>query len=589
MAQQAWRLWSTWWQTRPARWLPIILILSMCLAFFTTSPALALNIDDYFTYSYSMQLSQTEVQGSQVFYVTISGQATCIDDLMGVTPSRAYVTSRVIARHTDTGAEVTLQPSYTLDIDPFPGKGETVQETVIVPLVFPVGSESGTYAVIGEVVEAKVRVLVVWLTATPYLPPSQELGTVTYQESASSNGSDVGDGDSTTEEAPDGESTGPADFISDSGEFIREVTAESVDGRATLTVAQGTTALTAAGEPLNELTITEMDEPPPAPTNAEIISPVYDFGPDGATFDQPVRIRLGYDQSLIPEGIAERQLTTVVWDDQLKEWNPFESTVDPVNDTVTTEVTHFTPYTVIASTRPAAFSVSGLTITPDTAGMQQTITITVLVSNTGDLAGTYLVALKIDGTTTAVQQLPLNGGTSRTVVFTTSHDTPGPYEVEIDTLSGTFTIEATTLPPNPATFVTSRLTVAPGKVSSREDVTISVLVTNTGDLASTHRVELEINGVAIAFQDVSLEGSDSQTVVFITSRDRPGIYGVSIDNMTDSFVIEDEETPVVSEDPELSPVLVGTAVNWGLVGGISAGVVALLAVLALLLLRRRRA
>ena len=570
MAQQAWRLWSTRWQARPARWLAVVLILSMCLAFIT-SPASAFSIDDYFTYSYSMQLSQTEVQGSQVFYVTISGQATCIDDLMGLTPSRAYVTSRVIARHTDTGAEVTLQPSYTLDIDPFPDKGETVQETVVVPLVFPPSSMSGTYTVIGEIIEAKVQA-VIWVTVTSYLPPSQELGAVTYQASAGSNGSDGGDGNGATEEAPDG-----------------ELTTESTDGRAMLTVAQGTTALTTEGEPLNELTITEMDEPPPAPTNAEIASPVYDFGPDGATFDQPVRIRLGYDQSLIPEGIDERQLTAAVWDGHLEEWLPLKSTVDAVNDTVTTEVTHFTPYTVIAYTRPAAFSVSGLTITPGTAGMQQTITITVLVSNTGNIAGTYLVALKIDGTTTAVQQLPLNSGTSRTVVFTTSQDTPGTYQVEIDNLSGSFTVGTTSLPPIPAAFVTSLLIVAPGKVGSGEDVTISVLVTNTGDSASTHRVELEINGAVIAFQDVSLEGGDSQTVVFITSRDRPGVYDVSIDNMTDSFVIEGEETPAMAEDLESPPVPVGTPVNQGLVGGISAGVAALLAVVAFLLLRRRRA
>jgi hypothetical protein len=563
---------------RLIRWLSAILLPALCLTLTDASPAFALNIEDYFTYSYSMQLSQTEVQGTQVFYVTVSGQATCIEDLLGLTPSRAYVTSRVIARHQDTGAEVTLHPSYTLNIEPFPGKGETVQETVAVPLAFPPGSKPGTYTIIGEIVEAKVQA-VIWVTVTPYLPPSQEIGTITYQESVSSNGGDGGDGDGT--DLPD--------VISDSGEFIREVSTESADGRAMLTIAQGTTVLTIEGEPLSELTITEMDEPPLPPPNAEITSPVYDFGPDGATFDQPVRIRLGYDESLIPEGIAERQLTAAVWDRELEGWKLLESTVNPVNNTVTAEVTHFTPYTVIASTRPAVFSVSNLTITPGTAGIQQTITIKALVSNTGDLAGTYLVALKIDGTTTAVQQLPLNGGTSRTVIFTTSQDTPGTYEVETNTLSGTFTVEATSLPTNPATFVTSRLTVAPGMVSSREDVTISVLATNTGDLTGTHRVELEINGAVIAFRDVSLEGGDSQTVVFITSRDRPGVYDVRIDDMTDSFAIEEEETPVVAEDLESLQVPLGMPFNWGLIGGISAGVVTLLAVLAFLLLRRRRA
>ena len=95
--------------------------------------------------------------------------------------------------------------------------------------------------------------------------------------------------------------------------------------------------------------------------------------------------------------------------------------------------------------------------------------------------------------------------------------------------------------------------------------------------------------MVITFQDVSLEGGDSQTASFITSRDRPGVYDVNIDDMTDSFLVEEEEIPVTGEDPELPPIMVGTTANWGFIGGISAGVVALLTVLVILFLRRRRA
>jgi len=59
--------------------------------------------------------------------------------------------------------------------------------------------------------------------------------------------------------------------------------------------------------------------------------------------------------------------------------------------------------------------------------------------------------------------------------------------------------------------------------------------------------------------------------------------------MTDSFAVEEKETPVVAEDLKALQVPLGMPFNWGLVGGISAGVVALLSVLAFLLLRRRRA
>ena len=568
--------------------LPVVLVMSILMVAGTGHPAIAFSISDYFTYSYEVQLSTTAVQGNEVFQATVSGQAVCKKDLP-ITPTAAYISSRIVARHTDTGALVTLNAGYRLDISSFPGKqGDTARETVVVPLVFPAGSLPGTYNVVGEIVEAKVQVLI-WLDVTSQLPSSQEIGTVTYAGSTGGDGSnDSSDSEDTGEDITESGSISLTGYTDERGHLTQEVTVESADGRAALTITEGTVVKDSEGEPLSTISIAEAEEAPADSPDTQPVSPAYDFRPDGATFDQPVSMILGYDETLVPEGVSEERLTAAVWDPQIEQWQPRNSTVDPLNNTVTTEITHFSIYAVIAQTRPAAFSVSSLTVNPVTAGIEKTITIRVLVSNTGDLFGTYRLALKINGETTAIQEVNLKSQSSQDVIFTTTQDSPGTYTVEIEHLSGTFTVEATSSPSNPASFATSNLTISPRDVKCGEDVSISILVTNTGDLQGTHRVELKINGAVTASQDVFLEGGASQSAVFITSRDVPGIYDIVIDGLADSFLVEEKETPVVAEDLESLQVPLDLPFNWGLVGGISAGVVALLAMLVFLFLRQRR-
>ena len=51
------------------------------------APVYALSVDDYFTYSYTIQLSHTEVYRDEAFSATVSGQAVCNNNLpFGITP-----------------------------------------------------------------------------------------------------------------------------------------------------------------------------------------------------------------------------------------------------------------------------------------------------------------------------------------------------------------------------------------------------------------------------------------------------------------------------------------------------------------------
>ena len=529
------------------------------------APVYALSIDDYFTYSYAIQLSHTEVYRDEAFSATVSGQAVCKNNLpFGITPSAASVTSRITARHDTTGDEIVLNSGYTVTIDSFPGEpGESVQDTVVVPLAFPHDSQSGTYTVTGEIVTAKVHVLTFWIDVTGYLPSSQALGNITCFTR----------------------------YISDTGEFLMKYTAKSTDSRAAVTFQPGTTGLTQQGEPLSEITVTERQDPPTPPADAEVIGLAYDFGPEGASFDQPATIRLSYDQAQLPENVAEKNLIIAIWDNQLEEWVRLDSNVDPANNIITAEVTRFSLYSILAYTRPASFDMSDLSISPQEAASGAKVTISTVVTNTGDLTGIYQLELKINGEVYYVRSARLDGGNSVTESFPVYWDTPGIHTVDIAGLSETFTIEAgepsstpNTEDTTPAVPVTLTVDVTPVEIADGESVAIRVLVTNTSDRQDDCRVSLMKDNTRVETKEISLAGDTSQPVIFTTLQDTAASYTVEITGPSGVFTIEDMP-PSVPGTPASQPT---ATLNWWLVGGV--GTLCVIGILvAFLVIMRRRA
>ncbi len=143
----------------------------------------AFNPGDFFSYTYSVELTRSEVGTGQSFSALVQGRATSKGDLP-LKPNRGEVTTMVVAYHEVSGAEVTLNTGYMMTIDPFPAeKGDTFEAEMEVSLQFPPGSEFGVYQVVGKLVRARVtHIPGVWISVTKYLPRSQVLSTVNYVE-----------------------------------------------------------------------------------------------------------------------------------------------------------------------------------------------------------------------------------------------------------------------------------------------------------------------------------------------------------------------------------------------------------------------
>jgi photosystem II stability/assembly factor-like uncharacterized protein len=162
--------------------------------------------------------------------------------------------------------------------------------------------------------------------------------------------------------------------------------------------------------------------------------------------------------------------------------------------------------------------------------------------------------------------------------------------------------------PRPPSF--SGLTISPGEVETGETVTVSVLVTNNGEIEDTYQVQMMVDGSVEETSEVTLAGGDSQTVTFTTTKDIPGLYTVTIGGLTGMFTVKpDPVTPVIEgeevvTEPPVTVVEEGPSVppsthpqvtptpaestNWPLIIGLIGGAVVIIILLVYFLVWRRR-
>lgn len=221
-----------------------------------------------------------------------------------------------------------------------------------------------------------------------------------------------------------------------SGEFASE------DGLLKLIVPDGTVALSEEGNPITDLELS-IGNNPPVPPDGNIIGQIYDLHPDGATFDPPITLTWSYQSSHIPEGIDEMDLYVAYYSDDSSEWIALESDVFPLEDIITVPVAHLTTFAILAPPTPptpATFEISSLAISPNEVDTEASVTISVLLMNTGEIAGSHMVILKINGLTEETKEVNLIGGTQKEIIFTISQDTAGTYLVDVNGLIGSFTV-----------------------------------------------------------------------------------------------------------------------------------------------------
>ncbi len=138
------------------------------------------------------------------------------------------------------------------------------------------------------------------------------------------------------------------------GVFTSEVIAESDMGKGIIAINKDVVGQTSGGQPLSEIWLLEVDKEPLAEPEGRTVISLWELGPDGVTFDQPINLTLGYnDPEDIPPGTSEDDLAIALWDKNARRWVKLEgSIVDPVNNTISAQIGHFSRYAVTGPVTP---------------------------------------------------------------------------------------------------------------------------------------------------------------------------------------------------------------------------------------------
>ena len=244
-----------------------------------------------------------------------------------------------------------------------------------------------------------------------------------------------------------------AHFAPDSVEYT------SADGMVSVAIPYGVTALDGDGNPLTEVEFAAIKRAPDPPEDYSVIGLPYQLKPEGTTFDRPVMLTWRYDTGDIPEGIAEEDLIITRCDNFGDGLPELDFEINTKNDTISAYIDHFSCFTMLAladlspdnpvapslpvsPVAPVAFTSSSLSVSPPEVSPGAAVTISALLTNPpGEAEGSNTVTLKIDGVVAETREDSLAGGASQMVIFTTSQGQAGTYAIEVNGLTGSFTVK----------------------------------------------------------------------------------------------------------------------------------------------------
>lgn len=182
----------------------------------------------------------------------------------------------------------------------------------------------------------------------------------------------------------------------------------------------------------------------------------------------------------------------------------------------------------------AVFAVANLRINPAEAEIFEPITVSVNLTNHGDLEGTYMANLTLNGNPEDNQTIVLPGRNSTLVEFTLIKEVPGNYSVELGGLKGSFTLK----PPSQSSNVgLSKLVVTPYESWPNNTITASVTATNIGAEAGNFTLRLMIDDAFVEARKISLAVGESVNVDFQFNATTEGKHTLKINTLSGSFMV----------------------------------------------------
>lgn len=187
----------------------------------------------------------------------------------------------------------------------------------------------------------------------------------------------------------------------------------------------------------------------------------------------------------------------------------------------------------------ARLSVASIAANPTQVSPGQTVTISAVVTNSGNASGNYMVTLKINEMVDQSKQASLAAGESQVVSFPVSRNNAGNYNVDVNGKTIAFTVSlpqvaSTTTAPRstitPAKISITEITVIPDRAPIGEKVIVQAVAVNRGGSKGSYNAVMEIIGNPEQTQtsSASIAPGSSQEISFEMTQNSPGTYVIDL-------------------------------------------------------------
>lgn len=412
------------------------------------------------------------------------------------------------------------------------------------------------------------------------------------------SGTGIGGGGGGAPASPTKRVTGLIRIISSEGMLLDSVEAFSVDEYLQLLLPIFTQCNNAVNSLLSMIIVEQLTNIPDRMLNNGLIGEVYSLKPEGAKFSPDVKLIIRYDPKKLPESADPSKLNIVWFDEEAEEWVALKSEVDTVKHTVTAYINHFSYYSLMAKSAPAAFEVDSVMLVQEEVQKGETTQVKAVIANTGDMPGDYAVILEVNGIRQEEKVVYITGGNTAEVSFDVAFDKSGIYAISVSGVE-----KALTVLPSPASFELTKLVISPTTCKVGEDVLVSFTLINSGETDGIYTVSGTIDGAVWENKDISVGAGASEQISFTIKTDAPGIHNIAFNEiLLGSFTVAEPlplattgaaavTSPSASETAEIteSPTAAGSSLGATILiiaGGLLAVVIA--SMLIINYVRKRR-
>jgi|GEM_PF-184830 len=204
------------------------------------------------------------------------------------------------------------------------------------------------------------------------------------------------------------------------------------------------------------------------------------------------------------------------------------------------------------------FRVENLRIEPWRVKIGEAATVSVDVTNSGEIAGVLTLSLTVNRTVRATENISLGPNETRTVSFEVTENEPGVYSIEVDNLSGLLIVE---LPSGQPDIRIVWLRILPRRVDPGENAEIRVKTVNLGTALGTGEVHLKFRGTTVGRENLLLGPGESRTLTFMVRGERAGPNPIEIDGFRACLWVIDSREKSGERVLEFAVLQAGTAVE----------------------------